>query len=156
MHTRLCQPKTPCHIYSANGSREKTLHVCGNVEMHMHIVEPSWKYNRPYAYTFFPHPCSLCLTRKHTATRTSAHTHRYTRACHLRRHTDTNPIIRARRWQTTQPWVVVKTKAIHILRNERSVWLTLFLPLSPISPLSFLLQIICTRKPSIFLQLCDS
>lgn len=106
------------------------------------------KYNLPYMF-FFSQTCATCFAHKHTATLASSH--QCTRACHLRRHTDTNPIIRARRWQTTQPWVVVKTKAIHILRNERSVQLTLHLPLYPV----FLLQIICTRKPPIFLQLCD-
>lgn len=148
-HTLVPAQKTPRHIYLAEQKhRENNLYgtwICLNA----HIV--SCKYNHLHIYTFFH---TRALTQC-TAERSHTHTHPCTRACHLRRHTDTNPIIRARRWQTTQPWVVVKTKAIHILRNERSVQLTLFLPCSPDSPLSFLLQIICTRKPSIFLQLCD-
>ena len=153
MHARLCQPKTPCHIYLAEREQRENSVSAVWKRLNAHSLSCSWKYNHLHVYVctfffFFFH-----VPRAQTHTHTS--THQRTRACHLRRHTDTNPIIRARHWQTTQPWVVVKTKAIHILRNERSVQLTLSLPLSPVSPLSFLLQIICTRKPSIFLQLCD-
>lgn len=121
--TRLCQPETPCHIHLVNRSREKTvdLAVSKNVLIHMH--------SQPLKNIIAP-PASMC---SFPCTQTRPRT----RACHLHRHIDTSPIIRARRWQTTQPWVVVKTKAIHILRNKRSVQLTLCLPLSPNSPSAF-------------------
>ena len=74
MHARLCQPKTPCHIYLAEREQRENSVSAVWKRLNAHSLSCSWKYNHLHVYVctfffFFPRP-----------SRTNTHTHKHTPA----------------------------------------------------------------------------